>query len=284
MRHVLNLLNKSVIISVEVIAMKRFDLTDDMWKRIETALKKDKATWRGKLAEKRLFIEGVLSLLQNKKTFSTCLNWNNLDPKYGDKYSQCRKFNRWRNDGIWEKLLSLFAERSNYCWIAEPGTYEVLMNNGKSLIKINKIIKDNYDMEKENLNEDINNLMNENKILKDRLEQLENDIKEKDSIIRNLKKEKAFLIKGCYTEQIVQNKNNKIKQKIKEIADIRNENITLKSFNRIYINRLYSLGYKPSKKNTNQAFIDNFWSVAKTFKKEREKNKSTSISCNQTNQ
>lgn len=264
--------------------MKRYELTDDMWKRIETVLKKDKDTWRGKSAEKRLFVEGVLSLLINKKEFSTSLNWCNLDQHYGNYLSQCRTFNRWRNDGIWEKLLPLFAERANYSWIAEFGTYEVLLKNGKSIAKINKTIKDLYDIEKNDLYNDIEAEKNRNERLQAKLENLENDIKEKDKTIQKLNREKQNLINGCYTERIVQKQKSKLKEKAKDIANLQNEIINLTRFNRMYIDRLYRRGYRPSGRNTDQAFIDNFWSVAKTFKKEREENKNTSISCNQTKQ
>ncbi len=261
----MNLLDKSVIISVEVVVMKHFELSDDMWRRIETVLKKDKATWRGKSAEKRLFIEGVLSLLQNKKTFSTCLNWNNLDPKYGEKYSQCRKFNRWRNNGTWEKLLPLFAERHNYCWIAELGTYEVLVRNRKMLIKTNRVTKDNYDIEKENLNEDIGNLINENKMLKDKLEQLEHDIKERDINIQNLHKEIDSLKNGNHVRTLKKNMQEELNKSIRK-------NHSLSEFNKEYIKTLYNrYNYTPSSRNSNQALIDNFWSVARNLKKAKEK-------------
>ena len=119
--------------------MRCFKLTDDVWGRLEAVLKSDKSTWRGKSESKWLFIEGVLSLLKDKKEFSTSLNWKNLNPKYGNSLSQCRTFNRWRDNGIWEKLLPVFASRANYAWVAKLGTYEVLLKNCKCLSKINKL-------------------------------------------------------------------------------------------------------------------------------------------------
>lgn len=242
--------------------MKSAKLSDGMWKSIETLLKNDKDKWRGKSAKKRQFIDGVLSLLINKKIFSTRLNWSNLVTENGNSASYCRTFNRWRNDGTWEKLIPLFAKRANYSWIAELGTYEVLLKDGKSLIKINKAIKDNYDMERNNLCEDIEKEKNHNEELKQEIEKLKKVIKEKEDNISKL------------TKTINKFKNNEHIKKlnrehIDEIHKIQNEVINLKRFNRIYVARLYQRNYRPSSKNTDQAFIDNFWSVAKTFKNEQ---------------
>ena len=242
--------------------MKSAKLSDGMWKAIETLLKKDKDKWRGKSAKKREFIDGVLSLLINKKIFSTRLNWGNLVTENGNSASYCRTFNRWRNDGIWEKLIPLFAKRANYSWIAELGTYEVLLKDGKSLIEINKAIKDNYNMERNNLYEDIEKEKSHNEELTLEIEKLKNEIKEKDSNVSKLNNTIISLGNGKYIKSLRRKHKH-------DIYKLQNEVIDLKRFNRMYIDRLYRYGYRPSGKNTDQAFIDNFWSVAKTFKNEQ---------------
>lgn len=246
--------------------MKCYELTDDMWKRIETVLKKDKDTWRGKSAEKRFFVKGTLSLLINKKEFSTRLKWSDLNPNYGNYLSQCRKFNRWRNDGIWEKLLPIFAERANYSWIAELGTYEVLLKNGKSLVKINKAIKEMYDMEKDNLYVDIETEKSHNEKLTLEIEKLKTENEKKDYIISELKKENLNLKNGNHIKSIQNDMQKKLNDRIKE-------NIALRDFNSKYITILYNkFKYEPTIDILDKALLDNFWSVAKKTKKYRERN------------
>jgi len=58
-----------------------------------------KASWGGKARDNRLFINAVFWILR------TDAPWRDLPLDYGDWKNTHRRFCRWQDKGIWEKLL-----------------------------------------------------------------------------------------------------------------------------------------------------------------------------------
>jgi len=61
--------------------------------------------------DNRRFINGVFWILR------TGAPWRDLPPDYGDWKNTHRRFCRWRDKGIWEKLLESFSEEPELKWL-----------------------------------------------------------------------------------------------------------------------------------------------------------------------
>jgi transposase len=82
-----------------VSAHGRHDLSDEAWALLELHLPGRKGEW-GRVAEdNRRFIDAVFWILR------TGSPWRDLPPDYGGWSNTHRRFLRWRDKGIREKLL-----------------------------------------------------------------------------------------------------------------------------------------------------------------------------------
>jgi len=61
--------------------------------------------------DNRLFINGVLWILR------TGAPWRDLPASYGDWKNTHRRFCRWRDSGIWEKLLEQVVREPDFEWL-----------------------------------------------------------------------------------------------------------------------------------------------------------------------
>lgn len=117
------------------------NISDALWEEIESKLK-FKTAWRGKSEEKRLFVEAVLYLLSQKNKYSTRMNWKELKYSgYDNDESYARKFNRWKDNGTWQVVLSVLSKYSEYEWIFKFGVYEVFFDNPRFLCDVNRMIE-----------------------------------------------------------------------------------------------------------------------------------------------
>ena len=80
-------------------AYERHDISDESWAKIEFLLPGRKGTWGGNARDNRQFINAVFWILR------TGAPWRDLPPSYGDWKNTHRRFCRWRDKGVWEKLL-----------------------------------------------------------------------------------------------------------------------------------------------------------------------------------
>jgi transposase len=77
--------------------MRRNELTDEHWALIEPLLPRPKATGRPR-ADDRRTLNGILYVLR------TGCAWMDMPREYGS-YATCwRRFNRWSEDGTWERI------------------------------------------------------------------------------------------------------------------------------------------------------------------------------------
>ena len=80
---------------------RRHDISDEIWKLLEPHLPGREGVWGGIAEDNRLFIDAVFWILR------TGAPWRDLPPDYGGWSNAHRRFIRWRDKGIWEKLLEM---------------------------------------------------------------------------------------------------------------------------------------------------------------------------------
>ena len=87
--------------------VKRYELTDAQWRRIE-ALLPGKASDPGRTAaDNRLFVNGVLWVLRSGA------HWHDLPPRYGKWKSVHTRFARWAKNGTWEHVFEVLTKDRN---------------------------------------------------------------------------------------------------------------------------------------------------------------------------
>ena len=92
-------------------AHRRHDITDNTWKLLEAHLPGTKGSVGRPASNNRLFINAVFWILR------TGAPWRDLPPDYGDWKNTHRRFRRWRDRGVWEKLLELLLDDPDYEWL-----------------------------------------------------------------------------------------------------------------------------------------------------------------------
>lgn len=85
-------------------AYRRHDISDAGWERLEPHLPGRKGTWGGNARDNRQFINAVFWILR------TGAPWRDLPPSYGDWKNTHRRFCRWRDKGVWERLLEVLID------------------------------------------------------------------------------------------------------------------------------------------------------------------------------
>lgn len=186
---------------IEVIDLKYKEINkdDEIWTRLSDKLPRDN---NDRENEKLLLINAVVYLLSKVKgQYSLQLKWKELeggsiksifdiDNDVEEEFiksikidSLRKKFDRWRNDGIWERLLPVF-QKSKYVWITNDGTYEVLLICSKFIRDKHMQNQDYIAAQKQLHDEDISNIKSQHY---EAVESLKKQIREKESTIRKLK-------------------------------------------------------------------------------------------------
>ena len=92
-------------------ALHRHDITDRVWKLLEPHLPGRAGVWGGRAEDNRRFLNAVFLILR------TGAPWRDLPPQYGGWSNTHRRFIRWRDKGIWEKLLERLVDAPDYEWL-----------------------------------------------------------------------------------------------------------------------------------------------------------------------
>ena len=92
-------------------ALHRHDITDRAWKLLEPHLPGRAGVWGGRAEDNRRFLNAVFWILR------TGAPWRYLPPQYGGWSNTHRRFIRWRDKGIWEKLLERLVNAPDYEWL-----------------------------------------------------------------------------------------------------------------------------------------------------------------------
>ena len=82
----------------------RHDISDKAWAILEPMLPGQRGQWGGIAEDNRRFINGVFWILR------TGAPWRDLPPDYGKWGSVHQRFRRWRDKGIWEKILEALID------------------------------------------------------------------------------------------------------------------------------------------------------------------------------
>jgi len=86
-------------------------MSDKAWALIEPHTIGNKGTWGGNAKDTRLFINAVFWILR------TGAPWRDLPPDYGNWNTVQRRFCRWRDKGIWERLLEALVDNPDFEWL-----------------------------------------------------------------------------------------------------------------------------------------------------------------------
>jgi len=84
--------------------MTKVRLTDDQWTKIRDFLWQDPNAYVGNEANCRRFVEAVNWISRSGS------QWRLLPDEYGKWNSVFKRFQRWCENGVWERMLSHFAD------------------------------------------------------------------------------------------------------------------------------------------------------------------------------
>ena len=89
----------------------RHDISDELWNLIEPHTIGNKGTRGGKAKDTRLFINAVFWILR------TGAPWRDLPPTYGNWNNVNRRFCRWRDKDIWERIFLAIIGTNECEWL-----------------------------------------------------------------------------------------------------------------------------------------------------------------------
>ncbi|WP_442481268.1 IS5 family transposase [Aeoliella sp. SH292] len=95
--------------------MRRFELTDEQWERVEKLLP-GRVGCPGRSAEdNRLFLDAVLWIVR------TGAPWRDLPERFGPWNSVFQRFNRWAKKGVWQQVFAALQE-ADWEWVMLDAT------------------------------------------------------------------------------------------------------------------------------------------------------------------
>ena len=83
--------------------MRRYGLRDDQWDRIMNLLPGRRGTVGVTASDNRLFVEAVLY------RYRAGIPWWDLPERFGDWKNVHRRFSRWAETGVWERVFQHLA-------------------------------------------------------------------------------------------------------------------------------------------------------------------------------
>ena len=92
-------------------AHRRHDISDKTWALLAPHLPGRAGVWGGNAHDNRRFINAVFWILR------TGAPWRDLPPDYGGWSNTHRRFIRWRDAGIWEKVLEHLVDAPDFEWL-----------------------------------------------------------------------------------------------------------------------------------------------------------------------
>jgi len=95
----------------------RHDISDKLWALLEPLLLGRKGTWGGNAQDNRRFINAVFWVLR------TGAPWRDLPSDYGDWKNTHRRFCRWRDKGVWERILTTLVCDPDLEWLMIDASY-----------------------------------------------------------------------------------------------------------------------------------------------------------------
>ncbi len=96
---------------MEKAAHRRHDITNKVWEKLEPHLPGRQVKCGGIAQDNRLFINAVFWIMR------TGSPWRDLPPDLGHWSNTHRRFIRWRDKGVWEKLMEILMDSPDYEWL-----------------------------------------------------------------------------------------------------------------------------------------------------------------------
>lgn len=96
---------------------KRHDISDAVWELLSPHLPGQLNQKGGTSKDNRQFINAVSWIIR------TGAPWRDLPPSYGNWNSQAKKYRRWVKNGVWAKLLEIFADKPELEWLLIDASY-----------------------------------------------------------------------------------------------------------------------------------------------------------------
>ena len=84
--------------------MRRFELSDEQWKRVEGLLPGRPGSPGRRGDDNRLFLEAVLWIAR------TGAPWRDLPEHFGKSNSVFQRFNRWAKKGVWQQVFDALQD------------------------------------------------------------------------------------------------------------------------------------------------------------------------------
>ena len=89
----------------------RHDISNRAWEKIKPYSIGERGTRGGNARDTQQFINGVFWILR------TGAPWRDLPETYGNWKNVRRRFCRWRDKGIWEKILEALVDDTDFEWL-----------------------------------------------------------------------------------------------------------------------------------------------------------------------
>ena len=84
--------------------MRRFELSDEQWQRVEGLLPGQVGSPGRSGDNNRLFLDAVLWIVR------TGAPWRDLPERFGDWNSVFQRFNRWAKKGVWQQVFDALQD------------------------------------------------------------------------------------------------------------------------------------------------------------------------------
>lgn len=107
--------------------LREYELSDEVWALLEPNLPGQRGQWGGIAKDNRRFVDGVLWVIR------TGSPWRNMPQEYGDWKNLHRRFCRWRDKGIWEKVLEILIVLPDFQWLLFDAAYAAAIIAGRGL-------------------------------------------------------------------------------------------------------------------------------------------------------
>ena len=97
--------------------LHRHDISDKLWEKLKDRIPGSEGKPGRKGSDNRKFLNAVFWIIR------TGAPWRDLPLEFGDWKNTNRRFCRWRDRGIWEKLLEIVMLEPDYEWIMIDATH-----------------------------------------------------------------------------------------------------------------------------------------------------------------
>ena len=109
-------------------AHRRHDISDRVWNILAPMLPGRKGSLGRPAQDNRLFVNAVFWIIR------TGAPWRDLPPDYGDWKNTHRRYCRWRDKGVWERLLEALIDEPDFEWLMIDASYVKVHAHGTGAV------------------------------------------------------------------------------------------------------------------------------------------------------